>query len=347
MSILRTDALRQGPGGTTNDVTVSTNTVVDMSSSSKSLVIPRGTEAQRDVGHRTLSSGGDTFLTSIRHNIDTNEIETWNGTRSSIATSTTTLGFDYGPHGDWEGVILKDTSSNADIVTNGLIYHINPLDLNSYNADEYTNRMFDISGKNTRFPAQFFGNTNVDVTNGLLDLTDRASTADYVSISDQVMVGMTRWTIDWWLYQTSNNSISTFFTCGATNDILFFFNSSFQLEYQNGGGSNTTSEVIGSLNELIHVCAVANNGTLDIYKNGLYVTTISRTTTVAVPGFAGIVLGQEYDNNASPGNFDAGQKYRGKYGPMKIYNRNLTANEVLQNYNAVKPDYQKLGFSLV
>lgn len=345
MSVLRTDALRQGPGGTTNDVVVSTNTVVDMSSSSKSLVIPRGTEAQRDVGNRLTNSSLDTFLTSIRHNIDTNEIETWNGTRSTIVNDPVTASFNYGPHGDWEGVFLKDTSSNADIVTNGLIYHINPLDLNSYNGDEYTDRMFDISGKNTRFYLNFAGATNV--ANGFLDITDNANTSDYAYFNGSVMTGMTRWTIDWWLYQTSNNSISTFFTCGATNDVLFFFNASFQLEYQNGGGSNTTSEVIGSLNELINVCAVANDGTLDIYKNGEYVTTISRTTTVAVPGFAGTVLGQEYDNNASPGNFDGGQKYRGKYGPMKIYNRNLTANEVLQNYNAVKPDYQKLGFPLV
>jgi hypothetical protein len=40
--------------------------------------------------------------------------------------------------------------------------------------------------------------------------------------------------------------------------------------------------------------------------------------------------------DSNSGNFDASQKFRGKYGPIRFYNRALSAPEIEQNYNAQK-----------
>jgi pyruvate/2-oxoglutarate/acetoin dehydrogenase E1 component len=61
---------------------------------------------------------------------------------------------------------------------------------------------------------------------------------------------------------------------------------------------------------------------------------MSNTTSITVNSTLGIVLGQEMDSNG--GSFDANQKFRGKYGPIRFYNRVLSSSEIEQNYTAQK-----------
>jgi len=71
-----------------------------------------------------------------------------------------------------------------------------------------------------------------------------------------------------------------------------------------------------------------------LYVNGVsqFTTTLSAGTLVTTGG--SLVLAQEQDSIG--GSFDPNQAFGGNITIVKVYNRALTATEVLQNYNATK-----------
>ena len=72
-----------------------------------------------------------------------------------------------------------------------------------------------------------------------------------------------------------------------------------------------------------------DGGDAKAYKNGVLYATDSSGGTTAVRNIA--------DRMEL---FEAGGTYfRGQAGPMKLYNRALSAGEILQNYNATKDRY--------
>jgi hypothetical protein len=70
-----------------------------------------------------------------------------------------------------------------------------------------------------------------------------------------------------------------------------------------------------------------------LYLNGQEIQSNSRSGT-QLEGSGYMIFGQEQDSFG--GAFDAGQDLLGDIAQVSIYNRALTADEILQNYNAVK-----------
>lgn len=87
-----------------------------------------------------------------------------------------------------------------------------------------------------------------------------------------------------------------------------------------------------SNNTWYHAVATFSNGVWKIYKNGILDTT-GTFTTIAFPAVSNayLVIG-----NNHPG----GQEYfDGKIGPIKIYNKVLTASEIQLNFAALRGRY--------
>ena len=217
-------------------------------------------------------------------------------------------------------------SYSPKIVTDGLRFAIDAANPKCYPGSGTT--AFDLSGNG--YNATLHGDTTA--TGGWFDLTSAAATTDYITTDKNALNGLTSWTFELWLYIHATNAIDTFLTCGAGNDFLWFFNGRTSVDFQNTAATTTTYNT--SLTTPFLFTATGTGGTVSLYKDGTYVGAMSNTTSITVNSTLGIVLGQEMDSNS--GGFDAAQKFRGKYGPIRFYNRVLSADEVMSNYNANK-----------
>jgi len=75
--------------------------------------------------------------------------------------------------------------------------------------------------------------------------------------------------------------------------------------------------------------AVFNNTTNSIYKNGILAGTFSNPTVATTLTLIGIGA---FMTSTTVGNY----YFKGSIGSVRVYNRALSADEILQNYNATK-----------
>jgi hypothetical protein len=87
----------------------------------------------------------------------------------------------------------------------------------------------------------------------------------------------------------------------------------------------------------VAVVVVCNAGTISAYSKGIFCGTA--TTTVSALGAQGCCIGASYDNNNSGRNSASSSFYRtplAKFNRAFVYNRALTAQEILTNYKIDK-----------
>ena len=215
---------------------------------------------------------------------------------------------------------------NPKVATSGLKFIIDPADSNCYPGTGTT--LYDLSGNG--YNATLHG--NAAVSNGWIDNQTPTTTTDYITIDERALDGLTTWTIELWLYIHATNAIDTFLTCGAGNDFLWFFNGRTSIEFQNTGGSGRGYNT--SLGVPFLFTATGASNLVNLYKDGVFINNFNNTISITVNSTLGIVLGQEMDSNS--GGFDAAQKFRGKYGSIRFYDRVLSTAEIEQNYEAQK-----------
>ena len=246
--------------------------------------------------------------------------------------------------GDFNGLVLSSTDasngnfatlSKPEIVTRGLVLHLDAGNVDSYPGSGTT--VTDLSGHG--YDATLQGTTSV--SGDYMDLGATGDITNYITIPPAALTGLSTWTIDLWLYMhASNSSIDTFVSAGAGNNILWYFTiDRLSVNFQNPGATGITYATSVLTPFLITMTGTGGaSGTINVYKNGVFVNTMANNSLITVAGSAGIVLGQEYDNDTTLG-FASTQKFLGKYGPIKFYNRVLSTDEIEQNYNAVKGRY--------
>lgn len=210
------------------------------------------------------------------------------------------------------------------IITNGLTVYLDPL---AYSGSGTT--IYDLTRNGNN--ATINGTISYNATVGYWDTGSVGNTTNYITIPAAAINGFNEWTVGIWLYVNTSNNIDTFFTCGPGNDGLFYLTRN-ACGTQNVGGADIPYK--NNLNEWMYFSATGKNGVTTLYKNGKQQSKLSITTAISVTSTLGIVLGQEMD--AVGGNFDASQSFNGRYGPIKIYRRALSASEIDVNYNAQK-----------
>ena len=202
-----------------------------------------------------------------------------------------------------------------DIVADGLVFYLDAGSPNSYRTD-FGNTWKDISGNNYR--GSLTNGPTFSSAGGGCIVFDGGD--DYVSTTFTVPAQNTTTSFSWncWVYPVQNSNRDIFM--GNRNTILNFIKlTSNNFEYYPValGGAMT-------LNVWQNVCAVKNLTNFFYYKNGTQTaTTTSSATLLANPFFIG-------------GDNTAGEYGGGRVAMEQIYNRALSATEVLQNYNALK-----------
>lgn len=221
-------------------------------------------------------------------------------------------------------MILGIRESNQKIVTDGMVLHLDAAQTLSYTSGSST--WFDLSGNNK----------NGTLTNGPVFNSENGGSIafdgsnDYVNVSGfNVNHGTGNFSYSCWAYLTGKPSLGTIFENGSwTNCILIRYESNGITIYSMNAfyGKFTFNP---NLNTWNHLTFVRSGNSILFYLNGVF---------SASTGF-----GTNLNVNPSPANLFIGvsqhalnQCFNGRLNNLYVYNRALSASEVLQNYDATK-----------
>ena len=153
------------------------------------------------------------------------------------------------------------------------------------------------------------------------DYIDWGNQIDFSSFSLGVSINI-------WVNYSSTNSYSIF-SKGASKNIGIWISGGNTLNFymKIGSWSGHTISTLSS-STWVNVCCTYDNSNQKIYKNGILGDTNSRS------GNLSSITGTDFYIGYLAG--VPSFALNGNIGPYHIYNRALSANEVLHNYNALK-----------
>jgi hypothetical protein len=224
-------------------------------------------------------------------------------------------------------------ASGPDLVQDGLVLAVDAADKNSYVGSGTTWR--DLSGNSNNgtltngptFNVSNYGNILFDGTN------------DYVSIPYNSGLIPNNLTLSVWINRTSAVYYAHFIGIPVSNTTWTSPFTSYGIEYI--GTTDTISFVTGYTDNnfdytnvtsfgngvWFHFTATYDKSNVKIYINGTLQTTRAETRTLYA-STANFYIGSNNMTSEYP--------FNGKIANTLLYNRSLSATEVLQNYNATK-----------
>ena len=227
-------------------------------------------------------------------------------------------------------------SGGPDLIQNGLVLCLDSTDANSYPGSGTT--WYDVSGNGnhgtlTGFTGPSAGSTSGFDTNTKYMMFDRHSGTGDGNVNNRVIISNSNsldevlcqngMTIDMWVRETS-------YYCTA----LTKWDGSWEVYYCSGlvfrtqgtGGTDISTGVASSPGTWRNIITTHNGTTAQVYVNGVLISNNSNS-----------VSNQNTTNNISIGAYENGTY--ATYGAIpiyRLYNYPLSAQEVLQNYNAQK-----------
>jgi hypothetical protein len=210
------------------------------------------------------------------------------------------------------------------VVTNGLVLYLDPANQRSYSGSG--NTVYDLSGSvNTSSlingPTYLSSNLGTFVLDGTNDYINVNSLANILSKTAYTKIAYIYLTN----YGTSNNIISG----GFSGEHAFWMSGTTVLHAGHNGTWNT---VVGTTPLSLYTwyfsaVTYSNSTGWKLYLNGREDGTSASTTTFN--GNQEIVIGA----------YSSGNNFTGRISNVQVYNRALTQQEILQNYNATKMRY--------
>jgi hypothetical protein len=209
--------------------------------------------------------------------------------------------------------------------TDELVLHLDAGNTRSYPGSG--NTVYDLSG---------FGNTSA-LTNGptynssnlgafVLDGSN-----DYILVNSQAnILSKTAYTKIAFIYISNFSTVNNIISGGFSGQHAFWM---FGTDKLNAGHNGAWDTVVGatslSLNTWYFAAVTYSNSTgWKLYLNGREDGTSATTTTFT--GNQEIVIGA----------YSSGNNFTGRISNIQVYNRALSATEILQNYNATKGRYK-------
>ena len=219
------------------------------------------------------------------------------------------------------------------IITDSLLYSFDAASYRCYPRSGYT--MTDLSGNKRNGYVR--GTVTWGSTYGGYFETGESQITNYIELPESAPQALTSgviYTIEWWctMKSTSTGRYQQSFVNSAGGNLFIIGKdaSSFSV-YSNTLVSGTAPTYTVDVPQQL---VITSDGSYTyFYKNGVLTSTWSaawgdlKTT-------AGYIIDQEQD--AAKGAFDANQNTYGWWHATRLYNRVLTASEILSNYNTLK-----------
>ena len=206
------------------------------------------------------------------------------------------------------------------VVTDGLVLALDAGDTNSYSGSGTTWNDLSGNGRNATV------NGSPTFTNGYFDIT---SDSTYISLSNSGLVPRTNdFTYSTWINFDATDNLDTIFENGSyTDTLLFRYQTNLVAVYAEGAliGNFSWTATAGVW---YNVVFKRESGTCSMYiNNTLTGTPFTMTTDIDLANTNLFLMRSQHASN---------QFLNGKIATFSIYNRALTAQEILQNYNALK-----------
>ena len=221
-------------------------------------------------------------------------------------------------------------------VTTNLIAHYDPSNASSYSGSGTA--LNDLSGNGLTGTM-----SNITFTNPYFSYN---GTNSQVSIADNALLepGSGSWTMEAWAYLSNTGAgtktiLGKFDPGGGSQDVSYSMRISTATSFAQMGdglGSyvNSTSYTL-TANTWTHIVYVWKNGatkTLETYINGSSIGSVNHSLSSLLNTPANLYIGS-YNNG------EYSQYFTGRIGITRLYSAALTANQVLQNFNANRSTY--------
>ena len=217
------------------------------------------------------------------------------------------------------------------IVSDGLILSLDASDRNSYSGSGAA--WNDLSGNGLNVT---LANSPTYITNPNSLLFDGVN-AYGVTGNNTLNSSTNSLSFDFWVKPTGTSTASQTIlgkdlNSGAPGHLLIRRTTSIDLKYNvaKGGQINAANFFVGSIDSWLNIQITYNytTGDYNIYKNGVLYQNTPNSITTFPPTTAPIYI--------SSFGFGGFLPWTGNISVCKMYNRVLSATEVLQNYNALK-----------
>ena len=143
-------------------------------------------------------------------------------------------------------------------------------------------------------------------------------------------------TVEVWVKTNSLNQNGFFFEKGTVNSQYALFQEGTNIQWRmNIGGVTNLTVSSSSMNttDWFQIVGTYTSGTRRIYINGVQVASDTQTGTISTNS-SGMSVGAFGGTSGSNAYF-----YNGNIGVVRVYNRALSATEVIQNFNATRGRY--------
>ena len=210
-------------------------------------------------------------------------------------------------------------------VTNGLVLALDAADKNSYIGSGTTWK--DLSGNNNT--GTLTNGSTFSQANGGAIVFDGVD--DYVNIPNNSSFNVTdNISVEMWVRIETTQSNNLGFLIKYANGYLFYItcvNKVFAFDSRNGDGTYYRTTGTTNIQDGVWKYLVGQKSGLSykVYVNGVLEGSTTANSVGSIAGDVNLKLGT-----------DGGTYLNGRIGTFKIYNRALTAAEILQNYNVQK-----------
>jgi len=150
-------------------------------------------------------------------------------------------------------------------------------------------------------------------------------TNDYLTIANDTALNVQTPSVEVWIKTNALNQYGFWFEKGSVNTQFSLFQEGTNIVWRQGSLSQyTTTANFISTSNWAQIVGTYTSGDRRTYINGVLVTSDSQTGTVGTNN-SGIRIGSY---------LDGGYFYNGRIAIVRVYNKVLSAVEVLQNFNA-------------
>ena len=159
---------------------------------------------------------------------------------------------------------------------------------------------------------------------------------DFINCGDMEMDGWTALTIEAWYKCLDSNNLRRIVSkdqVGVQGAFIFYKDQNADLAFTINDGGGWYSAAYTSYSEdnnWHHAMGVFNGSTTKLYFDGVEVASVASSISLDDADNEEVVIGADSDVSSPE------QEWLGQIANVKIYNKGLSAAEVLQNYNATK-----------